>query len=474
MFNFNKLVNNFLVEEDPSAPATGAPPTPAATTALPVPLEELLTKYNSFFPTEHLDINKFNSLIDGIYGIKDTNYLTGAKVKPFLKNIRLFDILYRLKQTYKLTTKDILFSTKDEDLKKYITAIIGNKNAKTWSVPESLDPKVQTAYNELAEEANKLGAVALATLNEKTILGAVQEIIARRSNAFASIMALQKPSTPFAGLLEKIFLTPEKYIAGQAAVTDDFKQVVDELYIEKLFNIALQTKELYKSLVKPPEIVAEPEITPTGDVNIVTKKTPVKGDKVETKNSKKRYMFNGKNWLVWNGKTYVLASKQQSVGAQQAFNRQPVNAGLELFTSLVESILFEVNTGPGTMQGGNQTHTATPLPTAPVPATPAPTLTTPATTTPSKDYTADVTTYTNFFKNGTLPDEFSKGPDGKQKIFNIKTISELGTPESQNLINSLQGIAQYTKSKDGVIAKTAAATSALQSVAAFGGAKLYT
>jgi hypothetical protein len=304
MFNFDELVNNFLVEAGPTPAAASVTPT---TTKLPVPLEEFLAKYKQFFPTENLDENKLNSLIDGIYGIKDITYLTGAKIKPFLKNIRVFDVLYKIIVNSKIKTKDSLFATKDEDLRKIITSIVGNKNNKTWPVPESLDPKVQTAYNELAGEANKLGAVALATLNEKTIIGAVQEIIARRSNAFASIMALQKPSTPFAGLLEKIFLTPEKFIAGQAAVTDDFKEVVDDLYIEKLFNIALQTKELYKSLVKPPEIVAEPEITSTGDVNIVTKKTPVKGDKVITKNSKKRYMFNGRNWLVWTANTYVLA-----------------------------------------------------------------------------------------------------------------------------------------------------------------------
>jgi hypothetical protein len=437
MFNFDEIVNNFLVEEDPAPVGT-----PLTSTNLPVPLQEFLTKYKQFFPTENLDENKFNSLIDGIYGIKDITYLTGAKIKPFLKNIRIFDVIYKIIVNSKIKTKDSLFATKEEDLRKIITTIVGNKNGKTWPVPESLDPKVQTAYNELTGEANKLGTVAFATLNEKTILGAVQEIVVRRSNAFTSVMALQRPSAPFAGLLEKIFLTPEKYIAGQAEVTDDFKEVVDDLYIEKLFNIALQTKELYKSLVKPPEIVAEPEITPTGDVSFITKKTPVKGDKVVTKNSKKRYMFNGKNWLVWNGKSYILTSKQQSVGAQQAFNRQPVNSGLELFASLVEQILFETPT--------------------------------PAASTPSKDYTADNTTYTNFFKLGTLPDEFSKGSDGKQKIFNVKTISELGTPESENLINSLQGIAQYTKSKDGVIAKTAAATQALQGVAAFGGAKLYT
>ena len=465
MLDFDKIVNLFLLEEEPSAPpapgadSATAAPSPASTN-LPVPLGEFIAKYKQIFPTENLDQIKLVSLIDGLYSIRDTNYLTGAKIKPYLKYIRVFDVLYKLKETYKLKTKDILLATKEEDLRSYIEKIINNKNAKNWTVPESLDPKIQSAYNELAGEANKLGAVALATLNDKSILGAVQEIIARRSNAFASVMALQKPSTPFAGLLEKIFLTPEKYISGQAAVTDDFREVVDDLYIEKIFNIALQTRELYNSLVQPStpeEIADEKELLQTAptDQELQQGLQPKENDVYQSKRVLyKMIPVSGKPvWHKQNKTTKKFVPVKKALAKsitklwqnQQTKQVQPVNAGLELFATLVEQILLEADISPIT-----------------------------TTSSPTKDYTTDTSTYTNFFKTGALPDEFSKGPDGKQKFFNIKTIFELGTPESQNLINSLQGIAQYTKSKDGVIAKTAAATQALQGVAAFGGAKLYT
>jgi len=474
MFNFNELVNNFLVELGP-APV----PTPAATSN-PEWFKNIVTVYNKLYKSKGDEVKEDD--LDKLWPLITKGYITdGEIINIGIERAKILDVLKQVYNTFTSTKPKSIEDLKTADVTK-ITNIINKLN--TYKLPDDWgigDGNVLRAYNIAKSGADKASAVALETFNQLTIFNTVQEIVKRRTNAFDRISVLKSPTTPFKSLLQDIFNTPEQYLSGQKKITSDWNDIVDGLYVTTICNIALNTKDLFVSLVQPstPEEVAdEKELLQ----NVPTDQELQQGPqpKVNDTYQSKRVLYkmipiSGKPvWHKFNKNTKKFSPITRNLAKSitkrwQAKQAQPVNSSLETFTNLVESILIEVNTGPGTMQGGNQTYT----PTA-APATP--TTTTPATPTTTKDYTEDKTAYTNFYLNGILPNDVSNSKDenNKQYIYNIKKISELITPEAQKLIASLRNISHYEKKGAGAGERIAGAQQALQGVAAFGGAQLYT
>jgi len=444
MLDFNEIINNFLLEADPVTSNTQ-----------PQWFTDLLATYNKLFK-ENIDKNFVATKIyPAVVKRTDRGDITAmginrARILDFLKP--LFD-----KQEEKKKLGDLnLFLAKvddtDETAKAKIKEIQKYKTSTDWNITYG---EVLNAYNGAIEQVNTTSAIALETFNQLSVFNTVQEIVKRRTSVFDRVASLKSPTAPFKNLLQDIFKTPELYLSGQKEITSDWNSIVDNLYITTICEIALDTKKLFLSLIRPPEVVPEPEIAPDGKIKIKTKKTPVDGDVVvvnKGKPNQKEYLYDKGKWISYNEttKTWDVDTKRS---ASRAFNRLPVNAGLELFAKLVEQVLFEVSTDTST--------------------------TTPATTTSSistpKDYTKDEAAYNKFYLDGILPVDILRGKDesGKPIVYNIKKISELPTPEAQDLITNLRRISHYEKTKPGAGERLAGVSQAAGALASLGGAKLY-
>ena len=465
MYNFNELVDSLLLENPAAttAPATTAPATTAPATTAPAAatvttttsntqwINELIKKYNELYSSKG-DIVKEEDLAK-LWPLVVKDYITDDEIISIgIERAKILDIL---KEIYNSFTgkkpNDFVDLVNNADAKKTTDIVNRLKAVKTpedWSMKNG---DVIRAYNIARSGADRASAVALETFNQSTIFNTVQEIVKRRTNAFDAISVLKSPTTPFKSLLQDIFKVPEQYLSGQKKITSDWSNIVDGLYVTTICNIALATKDLYRSLIKPPEEVPEPQVAPDGKLIIKTKKTPIDGDVVvvnKGKPNQKEYMYEKGKWVSYNETTKTWDTDVKR-SASRAYQRQNVNASLNIFADLVNSVLLE------------NEAVATSVQPQPVQA---------------KDYSKDEAAYTNFYLNGTLPDDVAKSKDvnGKPVIYNIKTISELITPEAQKLIASLRNIAHYEKQKPGTGERMAGAQQALQGVASFAGAKLYT
>lgn len=397
MYNFNELVDSFLIEADPVSSA-------------PQWLADLIKKYNELYGKqgETVSLSDVETKIGPLF----KGYITPDKLISIgLERAKIVDVLRRIYETIPSSKKPNTFETLKTaadatEASKIVGELANIKTPNDWQIKDTILLK---AYETASQGVDRASAVALETYNQYTIFNTVQEMIKRRTNAFDRISSLKSPTTPFKNLLIDIFKTPEQYLSGQKKVTSDWSNIVDGVYITTICNIALNTKDLFQSLLQPP-----------------TQQTT-----------------NAAN------KQSVARNVRSNIGRSQAASRtsnfntfsqqpQPVNASLEYFTQLVEQLLDEQ--------------------------------------TPGKDYTKDQAAYTNFYINGILPDDIanSKDENNKQIIYNIKKINELLTPEAKKLIASLRDIAQYEKKKAGTGERIAGAQQALQGIASFAGAQLYT
>lgn len=411
MFNFNEIVDTLLLEE-PAVPATTGTPATVTNTSKQW-INDLIKKYNELYSSKG-DTAKAEDLVK-LWPLVKKGYITDSEIVSIgIERAKLLDVLRQIFnsspfKTKKPSTYEELINVDDNVATSIVDKIKNIKSASEWSI---LDGDVSRAYNTAVQGADRAGAVALETYNQLTIFNTVQEMVKRRTNVYDRISALKSPTAPFKALLSDIFKTPEQYLSGQKKITSDWSNIVDGVYVTTICNIALNTKNLFQSLLQSPP----------------------------------QQNTDNKQLIARNVRANVGRSQAASRTSNFTnFSQQPVNASLEYFSQLVEHILTEQN---------------------------APT----SATQPVKDYTKDESAYTNFYVNGILPADIisSKDENNKQIVYNIKKISELVTPEAQKLIASLRNIAHYEKQKPGAGERIAGAQQALQGIASFAGAKLYT
>lgn len=104
------------------------------------------------------------------------------------------------------------------------------------------------AYEKLMEQQELIAKAALETYYKKSIIQMINEAVKKRTDVFSRAMSLRNPfGTPFQNLIKDVLINPEAYASGNKKVTNDFKQIVDDLYFRQLILIGTAAKDLYKA-----------------------------------------------------------------------------------------------------------------------------------------------------------------------------------------------------------------------------------
>jgi hypothetical protein len=104
-------------------------------------------------------------------------------------------------------------------------------------------------------EADVLGAVALQTLSNQTVLGATQTIVKKRINALEAVSSLRFGN--FQNLVRDIFNRLPGYVSGSIKITKDFDKLVDDLYVADIYSVAALSMTFYDSEVA--KLATEPQ-----------------------------------------------------------------------------------------------------------------------------------------------------------------------------------------------------------------------
>lgn len=414
MFKFSDVVKDVLFEVD------GAPETPTAAALTPEPTNtgplqkpewftKILEKHKELFNTDIPDDRTLRT----IYAIA-IKRPSKSDILQVAKYVRILDVLTNIYNTLPDRPKNIAtFFDKSKDSEAGIQLAneiskVSQENKYTWEIENGL---VRNAYNLARSDADKNAAVALATYNNQSILETTKQIVTKRTSVWDRIINIKSPTQPFTLLITDIFKYPEDYMAGRRKVSGDFQEIVDGIYPQNLFNVGLAAKEFF-------------------------------------------------------------AAEIARLKMEPSENEEPTqqNASLNLFDSYVDAVLIkEKGVVPTLVQGarrglkllrqgerlGNdpeyrQRYTQL-----------------------KNRLKQDMANYVHFLKGE--PIEYKKlDAEGKEtgqigttvpQQYTIGQISKLETPEAQNLITALRGIAEYVRKNIGLgqaVKRTAGALGALR------------
>jgi len=268
MFKFSDIVVNILLEVGPSQSSSPASNPPATSNnnnnnnQIPQWLQEIFKKHKEIFYAEPT-IETINQIFPVVVKRPSESDVTNN-----MQYVRILDILTRIYDSIKTDKpKDpigFLNAIKDpnsEGGKTGISILNSIKNItpdkkQTWDI---LNGEVRNAWNLARAAADKMGAAALSTYNNQSILETTKQIVAKRIKVFDRLVKLKSPTQPFTNLITDIFKYPEQYIAGQKRVSSDFEQIVDNLYVQNLFKVGLATKEFFGSEIARLKLQSKPE-----------------------------------------------------------------------------------------------------------------------------------------------------------------------------------------------------------------------
>jgi hypothetical protein len=120
-------------------------------------------------------------------------------------------------------------------------------NTYLWSEYTPITRNGSEVQRKAQNDTDTLGAVALQTLSNQTILGATQAIVAKRVNALESITSLRFGN--FNNLIKDIFNRLPGYVSGSIKITKDFDKLVDDLYVADVYSVAAYSMAFYDSEV---------------------------------------------------------------------------------------------------------------------------------------------------------------------------------------------------------------------------------
>jgi hypothetical protein len=266
-------------------------------------------------------------------------------------------------------------------------------NVHLWAEYSPITRNGNEVQRKAQGETDALGKVALQTLNNQTILGATQAIVAKRVNALEAISALRFGN--FNNLIKDIFNRLPGYVSGSIKITKDFDNLVDDLYIADIYSIAAYSVFFYDS-----------EIDRLKGVNNTTKPTP--------------------------------SSSASTTGTPQGIN----NPEGQQLASLMSSLnLTDIYNSIGLIK---EESTA-----AVIAATLAATGLTATIINSIKKRPYDPG-FMNFVENGVINYKAGSEPAITGQIkYTINEIQKIQTQEARQLIQKLQNIAQYTKKRPG-------------------------
>jgi hypothetical protein len=155
----------------------------------------------------------------------------------------------------------VSMNPKPKDINEFKSQLSSNKNLGNSPLIKSklnLNPTTRNQWDltnksviDLKNRSEKLaGQRGADTLQSEygndSVINAVQEIVKKRISFFTRIAKLKNPSAPFTNLILDVFKYPEQYDSGAKKFTSDF-EAVDKLYISDLIKIAKAAKQFYAS-----------------------------------------------------------------------------------------------------------------------------------------------------------------------------------------------------------------------------------
>jgi hypothetical protein len=323
---------------------------------------------------------------------------------------------------------------------------------------EPIDPRIGPARRTILSETDKASQIAIESLSNETIHGAVTKIVAKRVAVVDRLMSVKGIKKPFqTSLLRPLFSEYKKYTTGGGIfynkIPGDFSKVVDQLSITKLINVAILAGDYYLALLQ------QHVTAPSTDREEALKA----GFKPET--------------------VAAVLGPQQGTPPSSAPTPPTVQGdSIQTFNQLIDDLLCEMplqtaadlamqNTSSATQQPNNQ---QTQAPQNQAPQNQNQNQDQKQTTLTKQEYdqiaskigNTQMPDYVQFLEKGIsqyLPDN----------TYTLETVSKDPLKQAQDLYEALRGIAFYTREGVGVQYRTQQAGSALKSLAAFGGQGLY-
>lgn len=250
MVDFNILVESVLLNE--------------ADVSVPTWFQQILNRHEDLFGPKITDED-----LSDFFDLLDDTTISDLKGLQNLGKIRILDLMKTYYDQMDPKPKDL--NTFKDNLRnnpglEQITnkmdvpnLNISNKNK--WSFTNS---KIADLNQRAKQIADKQAVSAFTTYENKSILGALQEIVNKRIGVFSRIANLKSPTKPFNDLIIDIFKTPEQYLSGDKKYTSDF-EAVDKMYITDIIDIAIAAKDFFASeisrLKMTPE-TTEPQESP--------------------------------------------------------------------------------------------------------------------------------------------------------------------------------------------------------------------
>lgn len=424
MLDFDKIVNSLLLEQESNTEPTPQETTNSIETIKKQPWFAILKNKHATLRFSKIDDTLENDIIQTSL----RNYLTEIDIQRVISGVRILDALEQIFNTRKAGTNKVSYINTPEFAEagtKIANAINSYTKADQWRI---VDAEVKKQYDKAKGTIDKQASIALDTYNNLSILEGVIQIVKRRTDVLSRAMNLKSITQPFASVITDIFKFPEQYLSGQKAISTDFSEMVDKLYASDIINIAVKAKDLYAAEIANLELSAQ------------------------------------------------TASGTNTNAAEIA--RNAVGFESKTFSDITGDIIYEYSTLETAKQGINKatkvTKRAINWATDPKYREKYNNL--------KKKIKQDTQNYLNFitnkpvqYKATTIDGEVSgEVKTTAPNLYTIGKIKNIETPEAIALITALRSIAQYNRTKPGTGERMAGAQQALQGVASFAGAKLYT
>ena len=451
--DFTDIVSDILLEGE----VTGAPKW----------LNEVIKQHDNLFKTNISDNDlqtAFNKSGPGYVAQQEI-----PNIQSFIRLIAVLNNLYKNSKTNKPTDLTTFYNTfpdtgDSKAIQNILTDTIKKFNNKSdWTIAK-FDSGLADIYDKWLGVADQQAKVALETYNNDYILPATQKIITKRTSFFDRIARLKSPTQPFTNLIVDVFKYPEEYISGTRKVTQDFPDIVDNLYVTSLFNVGLAAKNFFAA-----------EITRLKTENNTNNSQNNSPPQQQTNNQNQQQTGNQNQQQTQTSQGDISRTTVPRGSSGVSTRTTYTNAGLNLFDTYFNSVLIQEGPVGQAVQFlrnvGGATKAASLSPIKQFPEVFKKTF---------KDnanlmnfVTGKPVQYKRVDANGKeISGSDSTGTTNPEN-YSIVNISKMETTEAVELIKALRSIAEYTRKGVGAGERLKYASQAVGALASFGGASLY-
>jgi hypothetical protein len=264
MFNFTDLVADIILEQDP-------PAAPENTNTQGLMNLQGFKELRNAYTTQYGKTPDVNEILKAVNIVTGGNYIAAKYANigymPFIDAFAQSYALIDNKDKGKFTQAQIVEALLEnpeifDPIFSTIAAAV--KNTKTVSQYEPSNPDVNRAWRSLTSEANKLSQTAIQSLGADTVHSAITKIIAKRIPVMDRIVGLKGLVRPFnASVITPILHQFKKYTGYKQGdfkknptgwlkdrlwpnkVPGDFNKMVEDITANNLLNVAVLAYEYY-------------------------------------------------------------------------------------------------------------------------------------------------------------------------------------------------------------------------------------